>query len=167
MERTPKAVLSSGGFPSPPRTPGAGCAAAGPLRVLIAEDDGPMRDLHIRWLRESGCDVTPCAGGLQLRTRLQMSVLSDELPAFDLLISDLSLRRGGALDALDEFLDCEGVPPAILLTVLGDRRSLRAAHRLGAASVLEEPLDKRRLLAEIHRLREAEATHTPLRSQPR
>lgn len=129
---------------------------ADPLRILVAEDDDAMRDLLVAWLCEAGHDVTACSDGLDLRTRLEMSVLSGELGEFDLVVSDIRMPLGSALDVLDAFSGCDGVPPMILVTAFGSRLTHTAASQLGAASVLEKPFDKGRLLAEIHRLRAAD-----------
>lgn len=126
-----------------------------PLRILVAEDDDAMRDLLVVWLRDAGYDVTACSDGFDLKTRLQMSVLSEELAAFDLVVSDIRLPLGSALEILDEFLGCDGIPPTILLTAFGSRHTLQAASRLGAARVLDKPFDKGRLLAEIQGLQAA------------
>ena len=126
---------------------------ARPKRILMAEDDDAMRDLLVGWLHEAGYDVTACSSGLDLRNHLQRSVLSDELPEFDLVLSDIRMPLGSALDVLDEFLDCDGVPPTILITAFGNRRIHAAAGQLGAAAVLEKPFAKGQLIAEIQRLR--------------
>jgi len=118
-----------------------------PQRVLLAGDDAARRALLSRWLREAGCDVTACSSGFDLLSHLEQSVLSGELPEYDVILSDIPLAA--ALDVLDEFFGCDGVPPAILIATLPDWRWRPAA---GAATVLEKPLAKQRLLAEIHRL---------------
>ena len=122
-------------------------------RILVAEDDDAMRDLLVGWLHEAGYDVTACSSGLDLLNHLQRSVLSDELPEFDLVLSDIRMPLGSALDVLAEFFDCHGVPPTILITAFGNRRTRAAAGQLGAAAVLEKPFEKGRLIAEIQRLR--------------
>jgi DNA-binding response OmpR family regulator len=132
---------------------GDGRAAARPVRILVAEDDDAMRSLLVRWLREAGYDVMACADGLDLRARLEMSVLSGELGEFDLLVSDVQMPLGSALEVLDEFLHCDGVPPTLLITAFGSRRMRSEADRIGAAAVLEKPFERAHLLAEVQRLR--------------
>lgn len=112
-----------------------------------------MRDLLVGWLREAGYDVTTCSSGLDLRAQLERSVLSDEVPEFDVVLSDIQMPLGSAFDVLDEFFGCDGVPPTILFTAIGDSRTRATASDLGAAAVLEKPFEGDRLLAEIRRLR--------------
>jgi DNA-binding response OmpR family regulator len=130
-----------------------GHGAARPVRILVAEDDDAMRGLLVRWLREAGYCVMPCADGLDLRARLEMSVLSGELGEFDLLVSDVRMPLGSALEVLEEFLHCDGIPPTLLITAFGSRRIRTQAERLGAGAVLEKPFERGHLLAEVERLR--------------
>ena len=134
-----------------------------PDRILVAEDDDTMRDLLVGWLREAGYDVTACSSGFDMLVNLERSVLSGEVPEFDVVLSDIPL--GSALDVLDEFSGCDGVPPTILITALGDGRTRAAASHAGAATVLEKPFEKGRLMAEIQRLRTRAAGATNLGSR--
>lgn len=122
-------------------------------RILVAEDDDAMRDLLVGWLREAGYEVTACNSGLDLRQYLERSVLSEEVFEFDIVLSDIQMPLGSALDVLDAFFGCDGVPPTILITAFGDRRTHAAASELGAAVVLEKPFERSRLVEEIQRLR--------------
>lgn len=126
-----------------------------PHRILVAEDDDIMRALLVGWLREAGYDVTACSSSFDLLAHFERSVLSGEIPEFDVVLSDISL--GSALDVLDEFLDCDGVPPTILIMASEDRRTRAVASHAGVATVLEKPLEKDRLMAEIQRLRARDA----------
>jgi DNA-binding response OmpR family regulator len=121
-----------------------------PDRILLAEDDDTMRALLARWLHEAGYDVTACSSGFDLLTHLERSVLSEELPEFDVVLSDIP--PGSALDVLDEFVGCDGVPPTLFITSLGDRQTQALANHLGAATVIEKPFEKGHLMAEIRRL---------------
>lgn len=125
---------------------------SGPTRVLLAEDDDDLRELLLTWLREEGLEVTECTDGLDLLARLQMSVLSGELQEFDLVVSDIQMPLADAFDVLDEFIGCEGVPPALLITAFGGRRADAAARAVGAVGLLEKPFERDRLLAEVRRL---------------
>jgi len=125
-----------------------------PERILLAEDDDAMRDLLVKWLHEAGYVVTACSSGIDLLTHLERSVLSAELSEFDVVLSDIQMPLGSAFDVLDEFFGCDGVPPTILITAFGDRRTHAVASQLGAAAVLEKPFEKERLLAELEELRQ-------------
>lgn len=119
-------------------------------RILAAENDDTVRGLLVGWLREAGFDVTVCRSDFDLLVHLERSVLSREIPEFDVVLSDIPLVS--TLDVLDEFLGCDGFPPTILITAFGDREAQATANHPGVATVLEKPLDKGRLLAEIQRL---------------
>ena len=142
------------------------CERARRERALVAEDDEAMRELLVGWLREAGYDVTACSNGLDLLTLLERTVLSGELPEFDLVLSDIQMPLGSALDVLDEFFGCDGVPPTILITAFGHRRTPAVASHLGAAALLEKPFEKGRLMAEIQRVKGRHAGDRNLGSRP-
>lgn len=118
-------------------------------RILMADDDLAMRQLLVSWLRSAGYSVTECSDGLDLLARLQKSVLSGEIAEFDLVLSDIWMPFASALDVLDEFFGCEGVPPTILITAFANRDTYALANHLGAAAVLEKPFAKAKLMDEI------------------
>jgi two-component system response regulator HydG len=125
-----------------------------PSRILVAEDDDAMRDLLVGWLHEAGYDVTCCNCGLDLQAQLERSVLSAEIFEFDVVLSDIRMPLGSALDVLDQFLGCDGLPPTILITAFADPRVYALATELGVAAVLEKPFDKDRLIRELGRIGE-------------
>jgi DNA-binding response OmpR family regulator len=126
-----------------------------PDRILLAEDDDGMRALLVGWLHEAGYDVTECKSGFDLLANLEKSVLSGEIPQFDVVLSDIS--PASAIDILGDFIGCDGFPPTLLITPFGDRRGPALASDLGAAAVMEKPFEKRRLMAELRRLRDRDA----------
>lgn len=115
-----------------------------------------MRNLLVSWLQGQGYDVTACRSGSELLAQLERSVLSEELPGFEVVLSDIHMPLGSAFDVLEEFYGFAGVPPTILITAFGSPRTRETARRLGAAVVLEKPFERGQLLAEIQRLRSAE-----------
>ena len=126
--------------------------ASNPLRILLAEDDDEMRALLLWWLRREGYDVTECRDGNDLLTYLEWSVLSGEVAQFDLVLSDIRMPRGSALGVLDELYGCDGLPPTILITAFGDPAIHAEARQLGAAEVIDKPLDREVLMAKIRQL---------------
>lgn len=103
-------------------------------RILLAEDDGDLRALLARALREDGMCVTEVADGLALRERL-LAAPDD----YDLVVSDVDMPSLGGLEALDE-CNAAGVSvPTVLLTGLSDEHVARTAFRLGAVALLSKP----------------------------
>jgi len=126
--------------------------ASNPFRILLAEDDNEMRELLLWWLRRDGYEVTVCRDGNDLLTYLEWSVLSEELAQFDLVLSDVRMPRGSALDVLEELYGCDGLPPTILITAFGDPAIHAEARQLGAAEVIDKPLNREALMAKIRQL---------------
>jgi len=133
--------------------------ASHPLRILLAEDDDEMRTLLLWWLRRDGYEVTECHDGNDLLTYLEWSILSGELEQFDLVLSDIRMPRGSALGVLEELYGCDGLPPTILITAFGDPAIHAEAHKLGAAEVIDKPLDREVLMARIRQLAPTGRSH--------
>ena len=125
---------------------------ATPPRILLAEDDDEMRALLLWCLRRDGYEVTECRDGMDLLVLLERSVLSDELAEFDLVLSDIRMPGGWAVDVLEEFLGCDGLPPTILITAFGDREPHAEARKLGAVAVFDKPFDVEALMLRIRQL---------------
>ena len=65
--------------------------APGPLRVLVVEDEPPLRNLQKRLLQRAGASVTLAEGGHEARRIL-------ETAEFDLVVSDVKMPDGNGLD---------------------------------------------------------------------
>ena len=70
-------------------------AAAGPLRILLVEDNADTLRVMSRLLRGQGPRPSPPADGVAAATRA-----AEEPAEFDLLISDLGLPDGSGLDLI-------------------------------------------------------------------
>ncbi len=117
--------------------PGESAGKAGPLRILLVEDNEDSLRVLGRLLRSRGHDVA-CAD--TVASALQAAASS----TFDLLISDLGLPDGTGLDVLRgvrEHTDC----PAIALSGYGMESDLRRTREAGFAVHLVKPLEMDRL----------------------
>ena len=75
--------------------PPKGTDAGGKIRVLVAEDDDPVRELLVDFLAREGYQVTGVSDGLQAVAELEAN-------SFDLVISDLFMPGLGGIDVLRE-----------------------------------------------------------------
>jgi DNA-binding NtrC family response regulator len=137
------------GAQTEPRTGEAGVT---PPRILLAEDDEDMRALLVWRLRRDGYEVNECRDGMEFYGYLERSVLAVELADFDLVVSDIRMPGEFALDVLDEFEGCDGLPPAILITAFGDSATYAEARQLGVVMVFDKPFEMEFLMEEICRL---------------
>ncbi len=135
-----------------PVEPAAGTApvpsgAAEGTRILVVEDEAPLRALTQEILLSAGYDVTTATSGVEALERLDHAGAD----VFDLIVADARMPGLGG-EAFHRAVRHRW--PALarrMLFVTGDREDDRDAGRLppGAAHAIEKPFDTRGLLAAI------------------
>jgi two-component system response regulator HydG len=103
-------------------------------KVLIVDDQGDMRWLLSRLLREQGLEVSTADDGVQALSRVQQ-----EVPQMVLL--DLKMPRLDGLQALAQLKELVPEVPVIVITAYGDVPSAVQAMKLGAYDFLTKPFD--------------------------
>lgn len=109
-------------------------------RVLVADDDPDMRRLLALALRRAGFDVVLVRDVMEVVERL---VLDGARPRRDVraIVADLRMPGLSGLDLL-ALLRCASVPvPVILVSAFHDDATRAEARALGAAAVLDKPVD--------------------------
>ncbi len=112
---------------------GASAADGRPLRVLVAEDDGPLQRAIVSLLQFQGHRTHTVATGDEFREAL----LRD--PAVDLVITDLLMPGGGGRAVLEAVRDCASGIPVIVMTGNADEKTLEELAGLGACCCLRKP----------------------------
>jgi len=113
------------------------------MKVLVIEDDGPVRDTLRDMLELTGYEVVTAADG-----REGLELLNDEI---DLIISDLAMPKldgFGVLAAVRENKKYQTLP-FIVLTAKTERSDLRRAMELGADDYITKPFTSKEVLAAI------------------
>lgn len=112
-----------------------------PCRILVADDDGEMRELIRRALAGDGYEVEIARDGTDLVDRLTDSQLGGggEAP-YDLVITDVRMPGWSGLQVLAGLGGLDA-PSFILITAFGDAALHEQARRLGAAAILDKPFD--------------------------
>jgi two-component system nitrogen regulation response regulator GlnG len=113
-------------------------------KVLIVDDQGDMRWLLSRLLREQGLEVSTADDGVQALSRVQQ-----EVPQMVLL--DLKMPRLDGLQALAQLKELVPEVPVIVITAYGDVPSAVQAMKLGAYDFLTKPFDNDELLYTVRR----------------
>lgn len=117
--------------------------------VLVADDDADMRDLLVGALRSDGFNVSEAKDGGELISMLVATTAKDGSPiAPDLVVTDVQMPGATGLRILSHVRRAHPTVPVILITAFGSAELHAQAKRLGAATVLDKPLD----LAELRRL---------------
>lgn len=117
-------------------------------KVLIAEDDPEMRAMLRALFLNAGIEVDLVADGTQLQDRL----FDGHAWLPEVLVSDVEMPGASGLAVLQRLQECDADVRVVLITALGEARTHRRAHRLGAVAVLDKPFDIRVLLDVVSRL---------------
>ena len=146
----------TGAFPIPPdpaaATPfPAGSAddpptdIAGKLRVLVVDDEKPVRELLLRWLRQRGWSVQLAADG-----REAIALVRSNL-RIDAVVTDLRMPGMTGMELFDQIAATFPHLAARTIAITGDALSPDVANfvRRRTCLVLEKPLDFARLADEL------------------
>ena len=117
-------------------------------RVLLAEDDGPLRALIADVLQGDGYEVVEARDGLELLANIEASLVGEQRPFF-VVVADVHMPGLTGLDVL-AILRCSFVAaPVILITAFGDDDTRAEARELGASAVFDKPFELEELRAAI------------------
>lgn len=109
--------------------------------ILFVDDDGEIRQLMTKFLRQSGFRVTPARDGREMREVLKTAQI-------DLVVLDLMLPGASGLDLCRELRVSSSIP-VIILTARGDETDRIIGLELGADDYLAKPCSARELTARI------------------
>ncbi len=118
-------------------------ADVAPPRILLAEDDGDMRQLLAKTLRADGLTVIEVGSGTELLDRLASMLLHGK-EGFDLIVSDVRMPGKSGLEVLGGLRRSDWSVPVVLITAFGDDELHAEASRLGA-TLLDKPFELERL----------------------
>ena len=110
--------------------------------ILVVEDDGEMRHLVARLLREAGFRVTPARDGRE------MWELMEQATTPDLVVLDVMLPGPSGLD-LCRRLRTRSQVPVIMLTARGEETDRVLGLELGADDYVAKPFGPRELVARV------------------
>lgn len=126
----------------------------GVARILVVEDDGPLRDMLHADLSEAGYRVVAVS-------TVGEGLFHAEEDPFDLIVLDLNLPDGDGIE-IAERLGGDDDPPIVMLTARADLDSRLRGLYAGAADYIAKPFSLPELRARIHvRLRERRGTNQP------
>jgi DNA-binding NtrC family response regulator len=112
-------------------------------RILLVEDDAPLRESVARFLGQNGFMVTESVDLADATRRLQRD-------AFDLVLLDLTLPDGDGMDILERF--ARHYPQRIVvLTGTGSIEAAVLAMKKGAHDFLQKPVNPDMLLIALQR----------------
>ncbi|WP_343896492.1 response regulator transcription factor [Craurococcus roseus] len=133
--------LPPAGGEAPPR-PVRGALEPDP-HVLVVEDDGEVRHLLARLLRENGFAVSAARDGREMR-----EVLANAAPPVDLVLLDVMLPGASGMDLLREIRATSRLP-VVMLTARGEETDRVLGLEFGADDYVTKPFGRRELVARL------------------
>jgi two-component system response regulator HydG len=133
--------------PSPSDAPQAGPPAAGPVRVLVVDNDVVHARTMGEALSRSGRDVTVVGSGGEGARRLEQE-------PFDIVVTDLMMNDIGGLEILARAKQASEETEVIVVTGHGTIPSAVLAMQQGAFTYLQKPLDLGHLRAAVDKASE-------------
>lgn len=110
--------------------------------VLVVDDDGEIRTLVAKFLRDNGFRVSTARDGREMRDVLAVA-------AINLVVLDIMLPGTNGLD-LARDLRRTSTLPIVMLTAKGDETDRIVGLEIGADDYLAKPFNPRELLARIN-----------------
>nr|WP_314074669.1 response regulator transcription factor [uncultured Roseococcus sp.] len=111
--------------------------------VLIVEDDGEVRQLLARHLRENGFAASTARDGREMR-----EVLRAGGAPVDLVLLDVMLPGTSGMDLLKEIRATSPIP-VVMLTARGEETDRVLGLELGADDYITKPFGRRELVARL------------------
>ncbi len=121
-------------------------AAARAPRILLAEDDGEMREWLRHLLRPTASEVRAASSGWELLT-----LLAEDRP-FDLVVSDVRMPGPNGLQVAAMARTAEFVTPFLIITAFPDQRLREAIAEMPSVELLPKPFEKEEFLIAAKRL---------------
>jgi DNA-binding NtrC family response regulator len=104
-------------------------------KILVVEDEAALRLALSGLFRKEGHDVVLAAGAPE-------AIAALERDAFDLVVTDLALGKGGSgLDVLREARRVRAETPVVVITAHGSEKIAVEAMKQGAAHYVPKPFD--------------------------
>jgi putative nucleotidyltransferase with HDIG domain len=104
-------------------------------RILIVDDEEPIRTLTAALLKQSGYAATPIESADAALTRLQQD------PDYDLILSDIMMPNIDGLTLLDHLTADYPAVPVVMFSAINDFHVVTNAFRRGAIDYLLKPFE--------------------------
>jgi DNA-binding NtrC family response regulator len=109
------------------------------LRILVVDDEAPMRDSLAEWLINEGYQADTAPGGVEALAAMDRA-------AFDLALVDIKMPGMDGLELLGRIREAHPQTMVIIITAYGSIQSAIAAMKAGATDYLLKPFDPEHLM---------------------
>ena len=111
-------------------------------RVLLADDNGDVRELLTRALEADGYEVVGFPDGTALVDYLGDALRPhSDLAVPDIIVTDIRMPGFSGMDVLAALRRVDLQVPVILMTAFGNEEVDAEAQRLGAVGLIKKPFD--------------------------
>ena len=128
------------------RLPSSSCdhdpASGASFRILVADDEAPVRRVLDHYLARAGHCVTTAADGLEAWERFQES-------PFPVVLSDIKMPRMDGIELLERVRAVRPSTEVVLITGFGETGVVIEALRRGASNFIEKPFSGEELLRQM------------------
>jgi DNA-binding response OmpR family regulator len=114
------------------------------MKILVAEDEALMLKTIELKLKKDGHEVIACSDGKQA-----IQKITEEQP--DLVITDMMLPFASGLEIVQEVKKCEKKIAVIVLSAMGQEKTVEEAFTLGADDYVTKPFSLSELSLRIKR----------------
>lgn len=118
-------------------------------RILIADDEAPLRTVLSATLRRAGYNVTSVKSGVEALSVLKAAERLSSAEAFDLVIADLNMPEMDGMTLLAHIVEAYDNLPVIILTAHGTVDLAVSALKNGAFDFLTKPYEREDVLLVI------------------
>jgi len=123
------------------------------IRVLVVDDDAPMREFLRRNLEARNFIVSQAANGIEALAMVRHD-------PFDLVVLDIMMPHLDGYETCRRLRKFSNVP-VVVLTAMGDERDIVAALDCGADDCLTKPFGVEELLARVRSVLRRASTRAP------
>ncbi|MBI3005185.1 MAG: response regulator [Ignavibacteriales bacterium] len=133
------------------------------IKVLVADDEDPLRMTITAWLSDEGFDVDQAPDGLEAIKKVQGV-------DFDIAILDIKMPGANGLEVLRYIKKNSNATEVVMVTGMSDVSMAVEAMKLGAREYLTKPIDMDQLVPQLRsllrkrdaeeRIRKLQAEHT-------
>ena len=120
-------------------------------RVLVVDDEAPIRELVRQALEDEGCAVATAADGAAALAHLRLARAAGESPDVILLDIRMPVLDGWGFAAAYRREPPPRAPVVVMTAALDARDARRWAAEVGAAACLPKPFDLEEFLAVVGR----------------
>ena len=115
------------------------------FRIMVVDDEGPMRHSLAEWLINEGYQADTAAGGHEALEKMKSS-------AFDLVLVDIKMPGMDGIEVLRHVREDYPQTLVIMITAYGSIQSAIEAMKAGAADYLLKPFDPEQLMLLIEKM---------------